>query len=193
MKVKRKALIGLMALSLLGGIGGALALTNNSATYTGDQGTYDQAIYLGWGASNTQSVEISPVQNLAANTAQYVPLQASSKSTKTVAGTVTVGFSLAVQTGNYHIEGLTVTVYDTATTLVTENYETAIASATLKATLTKTATSGNATFTVSAAAAHQTDRCYIIKVLWDGSSDRASGHEAYTLGATLTISQSFAA
>lgn len=189
MNKKGIVLIGLMSLCLAGGAGGAFALTRNAGTATGTAGAFDKAIYLNW-ASDSSSVTINDVQNLSAGTAQYRSLTVAPKSTKSVAGTVTLTFTLAATTGSYHIKGLSVKAYETAE-LVSENYATAIEGKTAAAEVKEgTLTSTINISITTGAATHETTKYYVLAINWDGSND--SEHTDYTMSGCVTISQSFA-
>lgn len=191
MKTKFKFLIGLMAFSLAGTVGGALALTRNSATGTGTPGAYDKAIYLYWGSEQTET-SLSDMTNLSANTAQYRYLSVTPKSSKSVTGTVTLTFTLAGAGENTHMEGLTVSVFKTDSLAADSTVAGLIEGKTATPVLDKTHLSGTATFTVSAGeAVHETNAYYAIQVVWTGAIDQQ--HPTYELGATVKISQSFAA
>ena len=180
-----------MAFSLAGTVGGALALTRNSATGTGTPGAYDKAIYLYWG-SESSTAELADMDSLSANTAQYRYLSVTPKSSKTVTGTVTLTFTLASGGAETHMEGLTVSVYKTDSLATDSTVATLIEGKSATPVLDKDHLSGTATFTVSAAeAVHETNAYYAIQVVWTGAIDQQ--HPTYELGATVNISQSFAA
>ena len=191
MKTKRTVLVGLMALSLLGGVGGALALTRNAASMGGTTGAFDQAIYLNWD-SDQATKSLSDVTDLSAGVAQWRYLTVAPKSTKTVSGTVTLTFTLAAATGDYHIKGLTVSVYKTASLATDGTVATLVNEVTPAPVLSESNLSGTTTFAVTTAAnAHETTAYYAIKVLWTGANDPA--HTSYVLGGSINISQAFAA
>lgn len=189
MKTKRKVLIGLMALSLLGGVGGALALTRNQASLTGTTGAFDQAIYLNWEADQS-SITLSDITTLAAGTPQYRYLTVAPKSTKTVAGTVTLSFTLAAGAADTHMKGLTVSVFETASLATDGTVAGLINEVVASPVLDEDHLTGSINITITATgSAHPTTKYYAIQVAWDGSND--SSHLSYVLGASLTISQAF--
>lgn len=191
MKTKRKVLVGLMALSLLGGVGGALALTRNAANMGGTTGAFDQAIYLNWD-SDQSTKSLTNVTDLQPSTPQWRYLTVAPKSTKTVAGTVTLTFTLAKSEGNCHIKGLTVSVYKTASLATDDTVATLVDKVTPAPVLSESNLSGTTTFAVTAAEnAHETTAYYAIKVLWTGAND--GDHTTYVLGGQVNISQAFAA
>ena len=191
MNTKSKVLIGLMALCLLGGVGSTLALTRNGASATGQPGAFDKAIYLYWGHEET-SVTIAPVQNLQPSVAQYRGLTVSPQSTKSLTGNVQLTFALAASEGNHHIKGLAINVYPLEAALDEENAETQIGSTFAAATLNEANPTQLINIGISSSgAAHETVKYYAIKVTWSGVNDPE--HTDYTLDASLTISQSFAA
>ena len=191
MKTKLAVLVGLMALSAAGTVGGALALTRNSATGSGSAGSFDKAIYLYWGSEST-TASLDDVNDLSAGDAQYRYLSVTPKSSKSVAGTVTLTFTLASGGANTHMEGLTVNVYKTDALANDSTVEAAISEKVASPVLTKANLEGTTTFAVSAGEdVHETNAYYAIEVVWTGAND--SEHPTYELGASLTISQSFAA
>ena len=193
MNTKSKVLIGLMALCLLGGVGSTLALTRSGAAATGTPGAFDKAVYLYWGTEQS-SVEIADVENLQPSVAQYRYLEVSPKSTKSVAGNVTLTFALAPTAGNHHLNGLTVSVYKTVSLATDETVAGLIDGVVAAPVLTAANLSGTTSFAVAASEnAHETKAYYAIAVSWDGANDPEEGHEAYTLSGSLTIAQSFGA
>ena len=188
MKTKSKILIGLMALCLAGAAGTTFALTRNAATSSGTAGGFDQAIYLNWG-SDQQSVSITDVTELTTNVAQYRVLSVTPKSTKTVAGTVTLTFTLAATAGDYHVNGLTVDVFKTETLATQEGAASAISELSAVATVDASHLSATTTFSVTAAsAAHETNAYYVMRFVYDGTMVTGK-----TMQGNLTIAQSFAA
>lgn len=191
MKTKLAVLVGLMALSAAGTVGGALALTRNSATGSGTAGNFDKAIYLYWG-SESSTASLNDVNDLQAGVAQYRYLSVTPKSSKSVSGTVTLTFTLASGGANTHMEGLTVNVYKTDALATDLTVATAIEGKVASPVLTKSNLSGTTSFAVATAEnVHETEAFYAIEVLWSGSND--SEHPTYELDASLTISQAFAA
>ena len=192
--LKGKILIGIMAACLVGaaGAGTAIALTRNGANGSGNQGAYDQAISLYWGHEET-SATISDVENLVAGVAQYRGLTVSPKSSKSVAGNVKLDFTLAATTGNYHIKGLTVSVYKIDAAFDAENVATQIAEKVAEPVLNESNLTGSTNLAVSTHAtdAHETTGYYAIKIEWTGAND--GEHPLYTLDASITIHQSFVA
>lgn len=190
MKKKLKALIALMSVCAVGAVGSAFALTRNQATSSGTAGQFDKAIYLYWGNAQS-SVELNPVNDLNANVPVYRYLTVAPQSTKSVAGTVTVTFTLAAATGDYHINGLTVNVYGTTVEAIdAENKATYVVEANKVASVQAGSLTDTDTFTISASsgATQTTSKYYAIEVVYDGTFVTGK-----TLGTTLNISQSFAA
>lgn len=191
MKTKRKVLVGLMALSLLGGVGGALALTRNAASMGGTTGAFDQAIYLNWD-SDQASKSLEAVTDLSVGKAQWRYLTVAPKSTKTVKGEVTLTFTLAKSDGNFHIKGLTVSVFKTASLAEDATVATLVNGVTAEPVLNEDNLTGTTKFDVAVSEnAHETTAYYAIKVLWTGANDPS--HTSYVLGGSIIISQAFTA
>ena len=191
MNRKSKVLIGLMALCLVGGVASAVALTRTGATATGQPGAFDKAIYLYWG-HNASEAEIDDVEDLQVNVPQYRYLEVSPQSTKSVAGNVTLTFTLAASTGNYHIQGLTVSVYKTASLADDDSVATLINGIVAEPVLSASALTGTTSFAITADdAAHETKAYYAIAINWNGAND--AEHPTYDMSGSLTIAQSFAA
>ena len=186
--MKGKFLIGVMALSLVGGIGSALALTRDSATASGNTPTFDSAIYLYWDSESEESAGMSDIGSIGLNTPVYRYLTVAPKSSKSVTGTVTLTFTLAASTG-CTVKGLTVDVYATETLLDDSTVVAGIDGLTASPELDENHLSGTATFTISAGeAVHETVKYYAIKVNYDGTPDGEK-----ELGGRVTIAQSFVA
>ena len=191
MNTKSKVLIGLMAICLLGGVGSTLALTRSGASVTGTPGAFDQAVYLYWGSGDS-SVSISDVENLNNTDTQYRGLTVSPKTTKTVAGNVRLTFTLAASAGNHHINGLTVSVYKIDSAFDAENVATQISGKVASPVLSSTNLTDTTDLAVAAGVnSHETVGYYAIAVSWTGANDPEN--PAYTLDASVTISQSFVA
>ena len=191
MGLKSKILIGVMAIALVGGVGSAVALTRTGASGTGTPGAFDEAIYLYWGSEST-SVSIADVEDLAADTAQYRGLTVTPKSSKSVAGNVRLTFTLAPTAGSHHIKGLTVSVYKIDAAFDAENVVTQIGEKVASPILDEDHLTGTTDLAVAASAnVHETIGYYAIKVLWTGANDGTN--PSYTLDADITISQSFIA
>lgn len=189
--LKSMVLLGVMACALAGGIGSALALTRTNASAAGNTGAFDQAVNLYWGHESTTAT-ISNVQDLSAGTPQYRGLTVSPKTTKSVAGNVRLTFTLAATAGNYHIKGLTVSVYKIDAAFDAENVETQISEKIASPVLNESNLSGTTDLAVATNAnAHETIGYYAIKVAWTGAND--AEHPAYTLDCSITIAQSFIA
>lgn len=189
--LKSMVLLGVMAVALAGGVGSALALTRTGASAAGNTGAFDKAVYLYWGHEQT-SATISNVQDLSAGVAQYRGLTVSPKATKSVAGNVRLTFTLAATTGNYHIKGLTVSVYKIAAEFNAGTVETQIDGITPAPVLSEANLSGTTDLAITAGAnAHEVVGYYAIKVAWTGAND--AEHPAYTLDCGITITQSFIA
>ena len=203
MKLRKILLLSLgMALCAAGGVGTALAAITRSGASKTSNVVYDQAIYLYWD-SNSASKSIDDIAAVSNNVAQYRHLVVSPKSSATVAGNVTVSFTLSTATTTDGktpvLNGLTVYVYEIASLAseTTSAYEAAISAGTLKCTLVKAtgdnhANEGSASFAIDGAtgAAHETVKHYAIKVLW---VDDSSIQESEKLSANLTITQDFGA
>ena len=184
-------LVGVMACALAGGVGSALALTRTGASAAGTPGAFDQAVYLYWGSEQT-STSIANVENLSAGVAQYRGLTVSPKSTKTVAGNVRLTFSLTQTSGNYHIKGLSVSVYQIDAAFDAGTVETQIQGKVAAPVLDEEHDTGYANLAVAASEnVHETTGYYAIKIVWSGAND--GDHPAYTLDGRITISQSFIA
>lgn len=117
MKLREKALIGLMALSLAGGVATTFALTAQGAN-TSTNGSVDSAIYLNWG--DTESVgDIEGLKN-GSYVYKSIGVAAPAKS----AGVTKVGqltFTLAAKEGDYTIDGTTVYISTTDLESVTDH------------------------------------------------------------------------
>lgn len=188
--LKGKILIGVMAVSLVGGVGSAFALTRTGASITGRQGAFDGAVYLYWGHESSTAT-ISNVEDLSAGVAQYRGLEVSPKSSKSVSGNVRLTFTLAATEGNYHIKGLTVSVYKIDAAFDAGTVETQIAEKVASPVLNESNLTGTTDLPVSTdpSAVHETVGHYAIKVVWTGAND--GEHPLYTLDASITVSQSF--
>ena len=193
MNTKSKVLIGLMAVCLLGTVGSALALAKNDASATGTPGAFDKAVYLYWGHEAT-TAEIADVENLQPSTPQYRYLEVSPQSTKTVAGNVTLTFTLAQTAGEHHLQGLTISVYKTESLATDGTVAGLIEGKSAAPVLNASNLSGQTSFAVAAdAAAHETKAYYAIEISWSGANDQTEGHEEYTMSGSLTIAQAFGA
>lgn len=193
MNVKSKVLIGLMALSLAGTIGGVFALTRNAASKTGSSGAYDKAIYLFWDSEQTEHT-IDNVTNLISGVPQYRYLTVAPKSTKGVVGNVQLSFTLAKAGDTNHLNGLTISVYKTASLANDETVAGLINAVAAEPVLDVDHLTGTTNFAITARAEQDAEvfeqtAYYAIKIEWDGSNDQE--HQSYTMGANLTIAQSF--
>ena len=187
--LKSMVLIGVMGVAMVGGVGSALALTRTGASAAANPAAFDSAINLFWGHEST-TASISNVQNLSAGTPQYRGLTVSPESTKSVAGNVRLTFTLAKTTGDYHIKGLTVSVYKIAAAFNEATVETQIDGVTPAPVLSEGNLSGTTDLAIVAGAnAHETVGYYAIKVAWTGAND--AEHPAYTLDCGITITQAF--
>ena len=193
MNTKSKVLIGLMAVCLVGTVGSALALTKNGASAIGTPGAFDKAVYLYWGHEAT-TAEINDVSNLQPGNPQYRYLEVSPQSTKTVAGNVTLTFTLAQTSGNYHLQGLVISVYKTASLATDETVAGLINGVSAAPVLNASNLTGTTSFAIAAGQeAHETKAYYAIEISWSGANDSTEGHEEYTMSGSLSIAQSFAA
>ena len=113
MGLKSKALIGLMALCLLGGVGSAAALVVNGAQNRNiaNNGAVESAIYLHFDDANSST---SQLENLGvASQFRYVKVLAPSKTTS-VTGNYQVNFELKPTVPNgetYTLAGVTCKIY----------------------------------------------------------------------------------
>lgn len=190
--LKGKILIGVMAVALVGGVGGAIALARTGARGNGGTGNFDEAVYLYWGHESTTAT-IAAVEDLNAGVAQYRGLTVSPQSSKSVSGNVRLTFTLAPTPGNHHIKGLSVSVYKIASAFDAGSVETQISGKVASPILNESNLSDTTDLAVSThpTDAHETVGYYAIKVLWTGAND--GEHPTYDLDASITISQSFIA
>ena len=176
-----------MSLSLLGGVGSVLALTRNSATASSTSPAFDQAIYLYWDSEAQTSAHISDIASVEVNTPVYRYLTVSPKSSKSVAGTVTVTFTLAAQSETV-VTGLSVSVYETSS-LANDSTVASLIDGVTPSVISGSTLSVSKTFSVSqSSAVHETQKFYAIKVNYDGTAAPGA-----TLGGLVTITQSFVA
>ena len=202
MKLSKILILSLgMALCAAGGVGTALAAITRTPASSGGSGAFDKAIYLYWDSESGSSASITgnDMTTLQTDVAQYRHLVVSPKSSKSVAGTVTVHFALSTAANTQGktsvMRGLTINVYPISAAPASENaadYVTAIGSTAAACTITceEGHTTGDAAFTVSAGeAAHETVQHYAIKVVYDGSQILSTEK----LSAQLTMTQSFGA
>ena len=190
MGLKKKALIGLMAVSLAGCVvGGALALTRNGATGNGVAPAFDEAVYLYWDAGVATSATLTDIPNISVGTPVYRKLVVSPQSTKSVAGYVDLTFTMAAADGKV-ATGLSVAIYDTGTTSVDLSDDDEIATYCVDGNLQETLDASAekvVSFQVSASdAVHTTVNNYVLKVVYAGGV--GPGQQ---LGATVSIAQSF--
>ena len=186
--LKGKVLIGVMALSLVGGVGSAFALTRTSANAAGRPGAFDGAAYLYWGHEQS-SATIDPVQDLSNDEAQYRGLTVSPQTTKSLAGNVELTFTLSATAG-HHIKGLTVSVYKIDTAFNEATVETQINGKVAEPVLNESNLTGTTNLAVSKDdTAHETVGYYAIKVEWTGAND--GENPGYTLDGKITVSQTF--
>ena len=194
MKKKLKALVAMMSLCAVGAVGSAFAAgewSRTSTTANPGAGNYDQAIYLYWDSgNNTQNVEgISDITTLSGGSTAYEYLTVAPKSTKTVAGTVTISFLLEASDG-CQVTGLSIGVYEVDAFPETRNDTTAAEKidsedATLKCTITPSDYNKSTTFSVTAGSAKVSPHYYIMAVSYAGGATK--------LGGRVTISQDFGA
>ena len=189
MKTSKVLLLSLgMALCVGGGVGAAVAITRQQAGNTGS-GDFDKAISLCWG-SKSSTVDLADMTTLSVGVAQYRYLAVTPESSKSVAGNVTLSFTLAPAAATNDIAGITVSVYKTASLATDADVESLISGVTAEPVLTKAASTGSTSFAVAAGeATHETNAYYAIKVVYDGSQQETGK----TVGGSLTIAQSFAA
>lgn len=200
MKKSKLILLSLgMAVCAAGGAGAAYAAITKQQATSSSTASYDKAIYLYWDSESSSSASLSDMTTLETNVPQYRYLAVSPKSSKSVAGTVTLTFTLSTVADadkTAVMKGLKVTVYQISEAATSETLATLAAAGTQKCELDTTSaadpavTSGTATFTVSAdSAVHETVAHYAIKVVYDGSVSSADEK----LSAQLNIHQTFAA
>ena len=186
MGLKRKALIGIMALCLLGSVGGAVALTTTAANGA-VKNNVDSAVVFSWNQNSIPSIE-----SLKGGVRQYSYVGATVNSSKSVAGTVTVSFTLAAQDANAKtgvLTGLTVTIYQASVEITSENVATYAVAGNKQFELDATHLTNNATFSVVAGdAAHATSSYFAIAFDYDGSPLGASE----TLSGTITLNSAWA-
>lgn len=189
MKLKNKALIAGMAICLVGATGAAFAAaTGYGAANQNNTASFDSAIYLAWG-ENGAGATISNVDQLSIGVAQYRSLTVAPKSTKTVAGTVTLTFTMAAS-ANSTVSGMSIKVVKTDAAVAADDLDD-VDYTTPDVTLTDTVLTGTTTFAVTAGeAAHTTTAYYAIEIKWAGAS-QAEGSKP--LSGNITIAQSFAA
>ena len=185
---KHIALIGLMAFCLAGaGAGTALALTRNAATPTVESGSFDKAVYMYWGHEQSTAT-LDNVEDLSAGATVYRYLTVSPQSTKSLAGQVTLEFRLSATECNYHIKGLSVKVYETASLANDSTVAGLIGSA--DATVDAENPTGYVRFNITSDSAHhETVKYYAIGISWTGAND--SEHPTYEMSGNVRIAQSF--
>lgn len=187
--LKGKILVGVMAASLVGGVGSAFALAKTGASAAGTPGAFDGAIYLYWG-SESSTATISNVENLSAGVAQYRGLEVTPKSSKSVAGNVRITFTLAATPGTHHIKGLTVSVYKIDAAFDAGTVATQIEGKVAAPVLNESNLTGYTDLAVTTSEnVHETAGHYAIEVSWTGAND--GEHPTYDLDASITISQAF--
>ena len=187
---KKAFLIGAMVVCLAGSVGTVFALTRNSAAATGTSGNFDQAINLYWGHESTTAT-IDNCENLVQNRPVYRYLTVSPKSSKSVAGNVTLSFTMAAKSAANFVDGMTVKVYQTATLATDETIASALNANPAKVTLDKDHLTGQTSFAVVASnddQTHETTAYYAIELVYDGTEVAGK-----TLSGSITIAQSFGA
>ncbi len=197
MKKHQKVLLGLMVLGLAGTVGTTFALTRKSATSSINGNGTDTAIYVTWGKNAT--TDFAEVEDLEAKKPVYRYVVMQSNSSKSLAGTLSLTFTLnvgqqqeatAADTDNYVLTGLTVDIYSVdsyqKTSFSTEgDNPTDTKLATLDATTDKTFTHD---VTITASDSTQTiNKYYTLVFTWDGTPV-GDGNK---FGGYLAISQSF--
>ena len=117
-------------------------------------------------------------------------MEVSPKSTKTVAGNVRLTFTLAKTTGDYHIKGLSVSVYRTGSLLNDGTVAAGIAELEASPVLQEGSLTGYVDIAVAAGEnAHETKAYFAIAVAWTGANDVE--HPTYSMSADVTITQAF--
>ena len=196
MKLSKILILSLgMALCAAGGVGTALAAVSKTKAESTSTASYDKAIYLYWDHESETSSHLGDLESVTEEP-QYKYLEVSPKSSKSVAGTITLGFTLAEESDglpagkNPTTKGITVKVYELDDEATYENFQTYVSTGTLKCTLTGPSTlTGAATFSVTASSGvHETVKKYAIEVTWAPAGVLANEQ----VSATLSISQSFA-
>ena len=196
MKLTKILILSLgMALCAAGGVGTALATVSKTKAESTSTASYDKAIYLYWDHESEASAALSNMASVTED-AQYRYLEVSPKSSKSVAGTVTVGFTLAAEDSGVAegktatTKGITVNVYEIDNEATSSDFETYVSTGTIKCTLTgPSVLTGSATFSIVAGSSVQeTVKKYAIEVSWAPAGVLATEQ----VSATLSISQSFA-
>ena len=190
-KLKKFLMVFGMALCLGGGVGAALATVTSHAGSGSGSGSFDSAIKLTWG-NHQSSVTLDDMTDLAVNVPSYRWLTVAPEATKSVAGNVTVDFTLAVgavqQGSTGTIKGLTVSIYATASLPTDEaSAKTLITGVVPTPVLNVDNPTGNVVIPVATGTTAPT-KYYVIEVVYDGT-----GESTKVLAGKLTIHQSFGA
>ena len=182
MKLSKILILSLgMALCAAGGVGAALAMDTESATFTGS-GKFDKAIYLYWGANETtKPASLTNVDELVVNEPQYSFLSVVPSQSASVTGSVTVSFELAAADTTHGVKGVTVSVYKTSSLLDEDSVDQLPAETV--AVLTSTNLTGSNSWNVGV----NQKAFYAFAVVYDGTLQESGK----TLGGTVTISQAY--
>jgi len=190
MKLSKILILSLgMALCAGGAVGAAVAFDQTSASIADQTAVVDKAAQLYWGAGES-SADILPVTNLD-STPQFRFLEVSPKTTKTLAGTVTLSFSVAAYGEHGVCTGVTAEVWEI--TSVEKNAETIAATIAAKDVSYRKATisgAGSDSFGISVSAnTSSVTNYYAIKMAYDGSYPG----DGNSVSARMTVHQAFAA
>lgn len=182
MKLSKILILSLgMALCAGGAIGAAVAITSTPANHSGT-GSFDKAIYLYWGPSETtKPASLADLDDFVVNEPQYSFLSVTPSQSASVTGSVEVTFTLAAADEDHGVNGISVAVYKTSSLLTVGTIDQLPADPVL--TLTSSNLSATNAFNVGPGVAAY----YAFKVVYDGTL-QATGK---TLGGTVTISQAY--
>lgn len=182
----KKSKITLLVVSLLGlavGVGGAFATTEFVKAQQHVDTTFDQSVYLYWGAGE-QSVTIENVTDLKSGTNQYRYVTCNPAASASYTGTVRLTYTIAGQEKDektYSLEGLTVNVYKNVVKPAEGDAD--VSELTPELTLVYgTKNTGNTEFNVTLGTGSEN---YCLEFIYDGSP-AATGNE---WGGLMTISQ----
>ena len=182
----KKSKITLLVASLLGlavGVGGAFAATQFVKGEQHVNTTFDQSVYLYWGAGQ-EDVTIDNVTDLKSGTNQYRYVTCNPAASASYTGKVRLTYTIAGQIKDaktYSLEGLTVNVYAGVTKPVSGDPDVSEVTPDLVLVFGTTNT-GTTDFNVTLGTGSEN---YCLEFVYDGSP-AATGHE---WGGLMTISQ----